>query len=115
MVGLLGMLTLATTVRAEFSRGYDYEPSANISRYDQRRIYKDAIYFITSGQRNRYLKVSGRLRDYPLFPYLQYTDMAYRISRQSPDDIAQFADQYRDTPLANALVQHYLHLSLIHI
>ena len=109
MVGLLGMLTLATTVRAEFSRGYDYEPSANISRYDQRRIYKDAIYFITSGQRNRYLKVSGRLRNYPLFPYLQYTDMAYRISRQSSDDIAQFADQYRDTPLANALVQHYLH------
>ena len=109
MAILLGVLTLATTVRAEFSRGYDYEPSANLSRYDQRRIYKDAIYFITSGQRNRYLKVSNRLRNYPLFPYLQYTDMAYRISRQSPDDIAQFADQYRDTPLANALVQHYLH------
>ena len=109
MVGLLGVMMLGSTVRAEFSRGYDYEPSANLSRYDQRKLYQDAIYFITSGQRNRYLKVRDRLRNYPLFPYLQYTDMAYRISRQSPDDIAQFADQYRDTPLANALVQHYLH------
>ena len=87
MVGLLGMLTLATTVRAEFSRGYDYEPSANISRYDQRRIYKDAIYFITSGQRNRYLKVSGRLRDYPLFPYLQYTDCLLYTSPRPRDGL----------------------------
>ena len=109
MIGLLSVITLASTARAEFSRGHDYQPPANLSRYDQRKRYQDAIYFITSGQRNRYLKVKDRLRSYPLFPYLQYTDMAYRISRQSPEDIAQFADQYQDTPLANALVQHYLH------
>ena len=109
MIGLLSVITLASTARAEFSRGHDYQPSASLSRYDQRKLYQDAIYFITSGQRNRYLKVKDRLRSYPLFPYLQYTDMAYRISRQSSEDIAQFADQYQDTPLANALVQHYLH------
>jgi hypothetical protein len=96
-------------LNAEFSRGYHYEPSTTQSRFDQRKRYQDAIYYITSGQRSRYLKVKDSLRNYPLYPYLEYTDMAYRISRQSVEDMRTFADQYQDTPLPEQLIQHYLH------
>jgi len=101
-------IALPQTLNAEFSRGYHYEPSAAQSRFDQRKRYQDAIYYITSGQRSRYLKIKDSLRNYPLYPYLEYTDMAYRISRQSVEDMRSFADQYQDTPLPEQLIQHYL-------
>jgi len=109
ILGLLVLLCTTKHVQAEFSRGPNYKPSIGPSIYEQRKLYLDAIHYITSGQRNRYLKIRDSIRAYPLFPYLQYTDMAYRISKQKPADIAEFRNQYRDTPLANLLVRQYLH------
>ena len=94
-------------VHGEFSRGADSQP-ASPSRFELRKQYQHAIYLITSRQRSGYLKIRDDLRQYPLFPYLEYTDKIYRISRQTPEDIRQFADQYHDTPLMNLLLQQYL-------
>ena len=109
VVCLLVWLAIPLNIQAEFSRGPDYEPSMGQSRYDQRKLYRDAMHYITSGQRSRYLKIREALRAYPLFPYLEYTDKAYRISKQKSADINAFRNQYQDTPLANLLVRQYLH------
>ncbi len=94
---------------AEFSRDPSYSPATTAPRYEQRKQYQRAIYLITSGQRSRYLKLKDDLIRYPLYPYLEYTDMVYRMSRQTPESVGQFIDQYRDTPLAQQLLQNYLY------
>ncbi len=96
-------------MRAEFSRGPDYQPRADLSRFEQRKKYQETIYLIKSGQRTRYLKVKDNLRSYPLYPYLEYTEKIYRISRQTPESITGFIEQYQDTPLANQLLQNWLY------
>jgi hypothetical protein len=102
-------LSIPGTSRAEFSRGLSYEPRPEVSRYEQRKQYQDIIYGIKSGQRSRYLKTKDQLRDYPLYPYLEYTDKIYRLSRQTPDSIMAFIELYGDTPLANQLLQNWLY------
>jgi soluble lytic murein transglycosylase len=79
------------------------------SRFDQRRQYQDAIHFISSGQRTKYLRLKDKLRTYPLFPYLEYTDRIHRIAYQTPDEIRAFVEQHADTPLAERLRQNYVY------
>jgi len=102
-------LSIPGASRAEFSRGLSYEPRPEVSRYEQRRQYQDIIYWIKTGQRSRYLKAKDQLRDYPLYPYLEYTDKIYRLSRQTPDSIMAFVESHRDMPLANQLLQNWLY------
>ena len=109
ILGLLVFLCTIKHIQADFSRGPDYKPSIGPSIFEQRKLYADAMYFIKSGQRGRYLKIRDRLKAYPLFPYLQYTDMAYRISKQKPAEITLFKKQYQETPLPDLLVRQYLH------
>lgn len=109
MFALLSLLSvLSVPTNAEFSRGLSYQPRPETSRYEQRKQYQDIIYWIKTGQRSRYLKARDQLRTYPLYPYLEYTDKIYRLSRQSPDAIMAFIEQYGDTPLANQLRQNWL-------
>ena len=71
-------------------------------------MYLDAIHLIRSSEFTRLQKLKPQLRTYPLYPYLEYTEISYRISRQSEQDILQFVEQYRDTPLVKPLLQHWL-------
>ncbi len=93
---------------ADFSRDANYKPRTELPRFDQRKQYQDAIYFIKSGQRSRYLKIKDQLLTYPLYPYLEYTNKIHHLSRQSTDSIISFIDQYKDTPLAEQLRQNWL-------
>ena len=96
-------------VQAEFSRSITFKPRSDASRFEQRKQYKDALYLIKSGQRSRYLKLKDQLKTYPLYPYLEYSEKLSRLSRQSSESIAEFIDQYRDTPLANQMLQNWLY------
>lgn len=93
---------------ADFSRGEGYQPQVSPDRFEQRQRYLDALHLIKTSQFSRLAKLKPALRTYPLYAYLEYTEMAYRISRQSAQDIQTFADQYRDTPLVEPLIQHWL-------
>ena len=88
------------------------EESKRVSNFDKREIYKDLIYLIKSNQRTKYkqtlAQVGLKIRDYPLHPYIEYTEKAYRISRQTESGIHSFISQYQDTPLANQLRQKWL-------
>ncbi len=71
-------------------------------------MYLDAIHLIRTSQFSRLQKLKPQLRTYPLYPYLEYTEMSYRISRWSEADILQFVEQYSDTPLVEPLLAHWL-------
>ena len=108
LLRFLVLLMLGQTAHAEFSHGASYSASVDPDRYEDRRRYLDALHLIQTSQFSELKKVKPTLRTYALYPYLEYTEMAYRISRYGPDDIQAFADQYTDTPLVEPLVQHWL-------
>lgn len=95
-------------VQADFSRGANYGGATSPDRFEQRQRYLDAIHLIRGSQFTRFNKLKPQLRTYSLYPYLVYTEMAYRISRQTEDDILRFIDEHQDTPLPEPLLQHWL-------
>lgn len=101
-------LSLSAYCAADFSRGEGYNPTIAPDRFGQRQMYLDAIHLIRTSQFSRLQKLKPQLRTYPLYPYLVYTEISYRISRQSEEDILQFVEQYRDTPLVAPLLAHWL-------
>lgn len=86
--------------------------SAQLSNFEKRKIYKNLIYLIKSNQRTKYrnklAKTKSKIRDYPLYPYLEYTEKSHRISRQNEKSVQRFIAQYQDTPLAYQLQQKWL-------
>ncbi len=101
-------LGMSTHCVADFSRGAGYNPTVAPDRFEQRQMYLDAIHLIKTSQFSRLHKLKPQLRTYPLYPYLEYTEISYRISRQSEQDILRFVEQYRDTPLVEPLLAHWL-------
>ena len=101
-------MLVCSQIQAEFSRGVDYKPRPELSRFEQRKLFKDALYLVKSGQQSRYLKVRDQLRSYPLYPYLEYADKIQHLWRQSSESIALFTNQYTDTPLAEQMYQNWL-------
>jgi soluble lytic murein transglycosylase len=112
LVSFFNVLFLALGVSAycvaDFSRGAGYDPLIAPDRFEQRQMYLDALHLIQTSQFTRLQKLKPQLRTYPLYPYLEYTEISYRISRQSEQDILQFVEQYRDTPLVVPLLSHWL-------
>ncbi|MFT7684871.1 MAG: soluble lytic murein transglycosylase [Candidatus Azotimanducaceae bacterium] len=114
---LLACLTASFTNNVHAGTGYagtEFKPieSKLASNFEQRKIYNQLIYLIKSNQRTKYkqtlAKVDEKIRDYPLYPYIEYTEKVHRISRQSEPQIQAFTAQYQDTPLANQLRQRWL-------
>ena len=93
---------------ADFSRSASYDPGIEPDRFRQRQLYQDALHLIRSSQFTRYYKLKPQLRSYALYPYLEHAEKAYRISRQSEEDILAFVEQYQDTPLPERLLRHWL-------
>ena len=102
------ILTLALTTRADFSNGASYSPSMDPGRFELRQQYLEAIHLIRTSQFTRLKRVKPALRTYALYPYVEYNEKVYRISRQSEDGILAFIEQHSDTPLVEPLVQHWL-------
>lgn len=101
-------LGMSTHCVADFSRGIGYKPTVAPDRFEQRQMYLDAIHLIKTSQFSRLQKLKPQLRTYPLYPYLESTEISYRISRQTEQDILRFVEQYRDTPLVEPLLMHWL-------
>jgi soluble lytic murein transglycosylase len=97
-----------TNCAADFSRGAGYNPTVAPDRFEQRQMYLNAIHLIRTSQFSRLQKLKPQLRTYPLYPYLEYTEVSYRISRWSEQEILQFIEQYSDTPLVEPLLAHWL-------
>ncbi len=105
---ILPTLLLIFIAQSVNGASVSYSPSIDTNRFDQRKQYLDAIHLVRTNQFTKLKKAKPNLRSYSLYPYLEYTEMVYRISRQSEKDILAFAEQKSDTPLVEPLVQHWL-------
>ncbi|XOV89404.1 MAG: transglycosylase SLT domain-containing protein [Pseudomonadota bacterium] len=83
------------------------DPNA-ASRFEQRKLYREAISHIKAGRFSRAETLKAQLADYPLYPYVQYTEKIYRISSQSADTILPFVEQYQDSPIASQLLENWV-------
>lgn len=79
------------------------------SKFEQRKSYRRAISTIKSGQRSKFRRMKPALAGYTLYPYLEYFERIYQISRQDNASVDAFLAQYADTPLAKRLRQNWLY------
>jgi len=77
----------------------------NSERLVQRQQYRDALHSIKLGRIKSYNKLELQLRDYPLYPYLQFAELKKRLNRAPNKEIIAFINKYSGTPLATRL--HY--------
>ncbi|MXX98576.1 MAG: lytic transglycosylase domain-containing protein [Gammaproteobacteria bacterium] len=81
---------------------------ANQSLEEQRALYSRAEQALKQGQRTLFLQQQDSLRDYPLYPYLLYLDMAGRLDSLKPETIANFLIRHEGTPIADKLRYKWL-------
>jgi len=105
----LTVLAFSSTTTSNASFNFSGDQIADESRYEQRERYKKLLYQIKTNQHSRYESGKSALANYPLYPYLEYQSLIFRLSKQTPADIKAFVTQYGDTPLAGQLMQNWLY------
>lgn len=88
--------------------GFSSNDPIGSSRFEQRQLYVEAIDAIKSGQRGKASRLKERLRDYPLYPYVEYTEKIYNIAREPAESILDFLDRYPGSPLADMLLENWI-------
>ncbi|MDY6979297.1 MAG: transglycosylase SLT domain-containing protein [Pseudomonadota bacterium] len=78
-------------------------------RLPQRYQFQEALQALESGNRARYRALADQLRDYPLYPYLEYADLRRRLSRASAQELRDFVHNHADTPIAGLLHRRWLY------
>ncbi len=74
----------------------------------QRALFSAAEKALFAGKILEFERLSSKLVDYPLIPYLEYTRLRRKLDTTSPEKINVFIDKYAQTPLAKRLRSHYL-------
>ncbi|WBA11201.1 murein transglycosylase [Salinivibrio kushneri] len=74
------------------------------------RQYEAAIDAIERGELRQFRRLKAKLRDYPLYPYLDYRDFTRNLSEKSPTSVTNFIQRYTTMPFANSLRADYLTL-----
>lgn len=101
---------LVSIVFMPAAQGANVAPANSVtSKFEQRKSYKRAISAVKSGQRSKFQRMKPALANYTLYPYLEYFERIYQISRQNNASIDAFLAQYADTPLAKRLRQNWLY------
>ena len=92
----------------DFSRGQSYEANQKKDLIEQRKAYKKAMSFLKNNQFSNFSKEKEGLKNYSLYPYLEFNEKIYRISRYKEKQILKFLEDYSDTPLGQPLLSHWL-------
>ncbi|MCG6965219.1 MAG: transglycosylase SLT domain-containing protein [Chromatiaceae bacterium] len=85
--------------------------AASVSAADmeaQRKTFLDAEKALDRGSIGQFESLSASIRDYPLYPYLEYQALSKRLAKASSSDIERFLQTYTDTPLAGRLRNAWL-------
>lgn len=76
----------------------------------QQRQYEAAIDAIERGDLHQFHRLKAQLRDYPLYPYLDYRDFTRNLAKKSHTSVTNFIQRYATMPFANSLRADYLTL-----
>ncbi len=84
--------------------------TANIAKdtANERKLFLQAEKALQRSQRKNFNNLKKQLVDYPLYPYLLYSDLRHGLHRQTDKTIRDFLDSYEDTPLAGRLQSAWL-------
>lgn len=74
----------------------------------QRQMFLDAEKALQQGQLAQYRELEKRLRDYPLYPYLRYSEITRKLDSASEQDVQSFLQHNAGTPLAGRLQYAWL-------
>ena len=79
------------------------------SRLDeQRSTFLAAEQALKRGTLSEFGQLRDSLRDYPLYPYLEYQAILRRLKQANAAEVSGFLDSYRATPLADMLRARWL-------
>ncbi|MGU5653148.1 transglycosylase SLT domain-containing protein [Aeromonas allosaccharophila] len=71
-------------------------------------LYRQAYDAVRANDQARFQQIRARLIHYPLLPYLDYYQLAFRPGAADYNDVTRFIRQHGDTPQSNRLERSYL-------
>ncbi|ATL91968.1 lytic transglycosylase [Aeromonas sp. CU5] len=71
-------------------------------------LYRQAHEAVRANDQVRFQQIRARLTHYPLLPYLDYYQLAFRPGAADYSDVTRFIRQHGDTPQSNRLERSYL-------
>jgi soluble lytic murein transglycosylase len=77
---------------------------------EQRSRFLQAESALSRREMRRFRELRDQLRDYPLYPYLEFADLSRRLGSAGGDEIESFLERNADTPLAWRLRRTWLKL-----
>lgn len=98
MLGITGWLLMGSMAQASAPAGLD----------QQRQVYVQAQKALQKGRISDYRRLKGTLTEYPLYPYLEYAEMSRRLSRTQSQQVQEFIEHNKGTPLAARLHRRWL-------
>lgn len=88
-------------------------PSAlgkNTDLPQQRALYKQVKQSLDGGSTRLFQQHRKKLKDYPLFPYLEYAHLSHRLSLDDEPAVKVFLERYPDIWLSSRLRRNWLNL-----
>ncbi len=77
---------------------------------EQRVAYVRAMSALEQGNLSRYQSLAAGLRDYPLYPYLEYRRLQKNLKSLPNKEVREFLAAWPDSPLAERLHASWLHM-----
>lgn len=74
----------------------------------ERTLYRQGHDAVRANDQARFQQIRARLTHYPLLPYLDYYQLAFRPGAADYNDVVRFIRQHGDTPQSNRLERSYL-------
>jgi soluble lytic murein transglycosylase len=74
----------------------------------KRALFKEAREALAKGDKGKLAKLKPQLQDYPLFPYIEYTELASSFWNTRNSDIDAFFSSHPDGPASRRLRSHWL-------
>ncbi|MGN5151186.1 transglycosylase SLT domain-containing protein [Aeromonas enteropelogenes] len=84
-----------------------FAPGVMAQTQDQ-SLYRQAYDAVRANDQARFQQLRARLTHYPLLPYLDYFQLAFRPGAADYQDVTRFIRQHGDTPQSNRLERTYL-------
>ena len=100
---LLGAGIWLAAMPVSFGQSQDLSKLTN-----QRYQFQEAERALKQGRISRYRQLEKQLRDYPLHPYLEYTELTRRLGKAQPGEVKSFINDNADSPLAVRLQSRWL-------
>ena len=75
----------------------------------QRELFLDARAALQDNRLEEYQSLVWQLRDYPLYPYLQFDELRNRLSSADEQEVARFLEVHEGEPVGDRLRQSWLY------